>query len=38
VPQARLSTLVLSGARGDPELMYAYRVPVGGANEATSEK
>jgi poly(3-hydroxybutyrate) depolymerase len=30
VPQARLSTLMLSGARGDPELMYAYRVPVGG--------
>ena len=31
VPQARLSTLVLSGARGDPELMFAYRVPVEGA-------
>ena len=30
VPQARLSSLVLSGARGDPELMYAFRVPVGG--------
>jgi poly(3-hydroxybutyrate) depolymerase len=28
MPQARLSTLVLSGARGDPELMFAYRVPV----------
>ena len=30
VPQARLSTLLLSGARGDPELMFAYRVPVEG--------
>ncbi|MHC5211958.1 MAG: hypothetical protein ACYTG2_14655 [Planctomycetota bacterium] len=28
VPEARLSTLLLTGARGDPELMYAYRVPV----------
>jgi pimeloyl-ACP methyl ester carboxylesterase len=28
LPEARLSTLLLSGARGDPELMYAYRVPV----------
>jgi len=30
VPEAKLSTLLLSGARGDPELIFAYRVPVGG--------
>jgi hypothetical protein len=30
VPQARLSTLLLTGARGDSELMFACRVPVGG--------
>jgi hypothetical protein len=28
VPEARLSTLLLTGARGDPELMYACRIPV----------
>lgn len=28
VPEARLSTLALTGVRGDPQLLYACRVPV----------